>query len=86
MLAPPSPPKRALALLNAQLTEGAPLDLNVLERALLLADELPGLRATGSLQAGGKPGSTDVLLQLAPTPRLRPPPARSTTKTPAMPN
>lgn len=63
--------ERVLAMLNAQLPPGAPLNLNDLQRALLIAGELPGLTVAGSLQAGTDPGTTDVLLQVAIAPMLR---------------
>lgn len=62
---------RVQALLDAQLDANQPIDLARLERALLIADELPGVSVGGSLQAGALPGTTDVLVQTAPTPRLR---------------
>lgn len=42
------------------------LTLPVLERQILLVNELAGSRATLDLQAGDKPGSTDVVLALKP--------------------
>ncbi|MDQ2778271.1 MAG: ShlB/FhaC/HecB family hemolysin secretion/activation protein [Pseudomonadota bacterium] len=62
---------QAQGLVAAQLVPGEPLNLQTLQSALLLADDLPGVSVAGSLQAGTIPGSTDVLLQLAPTPRVR---------------
>jgi hemolysin activation/secretion protein len=62
---------RARRLVEAHLEPGTPLDLQAVERAVLLADELPGLRAAGSLQAGAAAGTTDVLLQVTPTPAAR---------------
>lgn len=61
---------RVEALLNAGLDAGQPMALARLERALLIADELPGVSVGGSLQAGVQPGTTDVLVQAVPTPRL----------------
>jgi hemolysin activation/secretion protein len=77
IVAPAEPPpaaslaNRARRLVEAHLEPGAPLDLQAVERAVLLADELPGLRAAGSLQAGAAAGTTDVLLQITPTPAAR---------------
>ena len=62
---------RVQALLAAALPTGEPLSLAKLERALLLADDLPGLSASASLQAGVVPGTTDLVLQLRATPLLR---------------
>lgn len=42
------------------------LTLPILERQILLVNELAGSRATLDLQAGEKPGSTDVVLALKP--------------------
>lgn len=48
------------------LTKGTPLALSVLERQVLLINELAGVRATLDLQAGDAEGSTDVVLALQP--------------------
>jgi hemolysin activation/secretion protein len=61
---------RVEAMLNAGLDAGEPLALGRLERALQLADELPGVNVGGSLQAGARPGSTEVQVQVAAAPRL----------------
>ena len=58
-------------LFDTSLPEDQPLNLLKLERALLIADELPGARANGSLQAGAATGTTDVLVQLSPGPAYR---------------
>ena len=62
---------RARRLIEAHFEPGAPLNLQAVERAVLLADELPGLRAAGSLQAGAEAGTTDLLLQMTRTPAVR---------------
>lgn len=62
---------RVQAMLDAQLGAGQPLNLLALERALLIADELPGAVVGGSLQGGAQPGTTDLLVQVAPAPRLQ---------------
>ena len=56
---------RLQAQLAVQLPSGQPLNLFALERALTLADELPGVRASGSMRASDSPGKTDVWIQLA---------------------
>lgn len=43
----------------------APLDNRALDRALLLADDLPGVSVAGTLVAGSKPGTTDILVREA---------------------
>lgn len=57
---------RAQALLQQSLPTGQPLSTAALERATAIADDLPGLHASSSLQAGTEPGTADVLLQLRP--------------------
>ncbi|BDT68712.1 hypothetical protein os1_28980 [Comamonadaceae bacterium OS-1] len=57
---------RVQAVLGHYLPAGQPLNLPALERALLLADDLPGVRVNGSLQASDIPGSTDVVVVLGP--------------------
>lgn len=56
--------ERVRAMLELALPADAPLSLPALERALLLADELPGVRLQGSLVAGAQEGSTDLLVTL----------------------
>nr|WP_315247432.1 ShlB/FhaC/HecB family hemolysin secretion/activation protein [uncultured Albidiferax sp.] len=56
---------RAQALLEYHLHPGQPLSVPALERALLLADDIPGVRVNGSLQASDIPDSTDVVVVLS---------------------
>jgi len=68
-----SPAKRvALAQIQngfeAQQKKGAPLNSNALDRALLLADNLPGVAVSGSLQEGVNASETDLMLKLADEP------------------
>lgn len=49
-------------------TPGAPLSAADLERGLLLASDLPGLKATGILEPGEKRGDTRLLLKVEDTP------------------
>lgn len=58
---------RVQALLAQQLPQGQPLGMPALERALLLADDIPGVHLSGSLQASDTPGSTDVIVALRPS-------------------
>jgi hemolysin activation/secretion protein len=44
--------------------KGEVLNLNALDRAVLIADELPGAAVTQSLQSGTKDGETDSLLNI----------------------
>jgi hemolysin activation/secretion protein len=46
------------------------LNMNALDRALLLADDLPGVAVTGTLAQGQQSGQTDLVLQLADEPWL----------------
>ncbi len=62
---------RVHALLAYHLPADQPLSLFALERALLLANDLPGVRVSGSLQASDSPGSTDLIVTLRPSERLR---------------
>ena len=47
---------------------GAPLNADAIDRALLLADDLPGVAVSGSLQEGTHARQTDLLLKLADEP------------------
>lgn len=47
------------------LETGQPYSLAELERGLLLANDLPGLRADGTLRAGRQPGTSDLALTVA---------------------
>lgn len=53
---------------EAQQAKGAPLNNNALDRALLLADDLPGVAVSGSLQEGANARETDLILKLADEP------------------
>jgi hemolysin activation/secretion protein len=60
--------RRVQGVIDAHVSSGQPLNLDALEHALLLANDVPGVRVSGSLQAASMPGSTDVLLQVSRTP------------------
>ncbi len=53
---------------DAQQKVGAPLNAAALDRALLLADDLPGVAVSGSLREGALPGQTDLVLKIADEP------------------
>ena len=55
---------------GAQQARGAPLNADALDRALLLADDLPGVTVAGSLAAGASERETDLILKLADEPLL----------------
>lgn len=54
---------RLRARLNAGLVPGRPLRQDVLERAVLLNDALPGISASARLRAGDAPGTTRVIME-----------------------
>lgn len=63
------PPQRVqladvLAGIAAQQPSGLPLNSVALDRALLLADDLPGVSVLGTLREGQQGGSTDLMLKL----------------------
>jgi hemolysin activation/secretion protein len=51
-------------IFNKQQAVGQPLNADALDRALLLADDLPGVSVSGSLVAGQKDGETGIALKL----------------------
>ena len=53
-------PDRIMHIIYPPSKEDEPLDLNRLERGILLANDLPGAGAGVQLIAGDKPGSTDI--------------------------
>ncbi|MDO8651220.1 MAG: ShlB/FhaC/HecB family hemolysin secretion/activation protein [Undibacterium sp.] len=53
---------------DAQQPKGAKLNANALDRALLLADDLPGVAVSGSLHEGANPRETDLILKVADEP------------------
>lgn len=58
-------PSDVMELFARQQAPGAFLNMNALDRALFLADDLPGVTAAGNLSEGSVPGQTDLLLQLS---------------------
>ena len=60
--------ERLLATVEAGQRRGAPLDATALDRALLLADDLPGVTVAGTLRAGREAGETELALQVADEP------------------
>lgn len=57
-------PDRVLDRVAAAQPRGEPLNTHKIERALLLLDDLPGITASGSLQAGDQVGETALALKL----------------------
>lgn len=52
------------AIIAAQQPAGQPLNTKSIDRALALANEIPGMSAEGSLRKGAQPGETELLLKL----------------------
>lgn len=63
-------PERVAAAVAALNPPGSAIDARTLDRALLLADDLPGVSVAGSLRAGEQAGQTDLLLSLSNKARL----------------
>jgi hemolysin activation/secretion protein len=61
-------PQTVLDIVARQQQSGQFINMNVLDRALLLADDLPGVAVTGTLAQGQQSGQTDLLLQVADEP------------------
>ena len=62
--------ERILGIFEYQQPAGTPLNLDALGRALLLADDLPGVTVSGSLTEGALEGQTNLVLQLADEPQF----------------
>lgn len=60
----PNTQAHVTALIEAQQKKGDPLNSKNLDRALALANDLPGLSAQGSLREGKEAGETELLLKL----------------------
>lgn len=61
---------QVLDMVSAQQETGKPLNTDDLDRALLLANDLPGVNATGALAPGQQEGQTDLILKLTDEARL----------------
>jgi hemolysin activation/secretion protein len=61
-------PGQVEAIFATQQAAGASLNAEQLDRALLLADDLPGITVAGSLAAGTREGETDLILKSADEP------------------
>ena len=60
----PNTQQHVTAIIEAQQRTGEPLNSKSLDRALALANDLPGMSAQGSLRQGQQPGETELLLKL----------------------
>ena len=59
---------RLLKGVEVQQALGQPLQANALDRALLLADDLPGVAVSGALRAGAREGETELIYKIADEP------------------
>jgi hemolysin activation/secretion protein len=57
------PASQIESIFSAQQSSGASLNAGRLDRALLLADDLPGVSVAGTLVAGTRTGETDLILK-----------------------
>jgi len=64
-------PDRIMNMIYPQSKENEPLDLNRLEKGILLANDLPGAGAGVQLMAGDKPGTTDIGVKIQNKKRLQ---------------
>lgn len=60
--------ERIESMIARQQTPGAPLNADAVDRALLLASDLPAVTVAGSLEAGAKPGETNLVLKFTDKP------------------
>jgi hemolysin activation/secretion protein len=60
--------ERLVKGITAQQAQGQPIRAEALDRALLLADDLPGVAVSGALRAGIRNGDTDLVYKLADEP------------------
>ena len=60
--------ERLLRQVESAQAKGQPLNAALVDRALLLLEDMPGVLATGSLQAGPDEGQSSLLLKLADKP------------------
>lgn len=60
--------EQILAFVTANQAQGEALNVNKIDRALLLLSDIPGVSANGNLIRGEAEGRTDLLLSLADTP------------------
>lgn len=63
-------PEQVERIIDRQLQPGQYLNTRALDRGLLLADDLPGVRVSGALEAGTEPGQTNVRITTADEPIL----------------
>lgn len=64
------PKEDVLQIFARQQEAGKFLNIHAVDRALLLADDLPGITVSGALAQGAQAGQTDLVLQMANEPGL----------------
>ncbi len=62
--------QQILNTIDAQQKTGQPVNAAALDRALLIADDLPGVIVAGSLREGARERETDLILKLADEPAI----------------
>jgi hemolysin activation/secretion protein len=60
------PDRQLVERIISKVKDKKPIDLRSLEQALLVLNDLPGMGATGSLRPGALPGSSELVVTLAP--------------------
>jgi hemolysin activation/secretion protein len=60
-----------LGYFSSQQGHGQPMQMDKFDRALLLADDLPGVTAAGALRPGAKAQETDLVLKLSDEPAMQ---------------
>ena len=63
-------PEEVVARIEAQQKVGAPLNADAVDRALLIAGDLPGISVTGDLREGAREGETELVLMVSNQPLL----------------
>ncbi len=61
-------PRLLQNIADSTVPEGSPATMKSLERAVLLANDLPGVTARGSLEPGNEPGSTRLVIKASEKP------------------
>jgi len=59
---------RALRYIEARQQPGEPINVDAIERAVMLLDDLPGVSAASTFREGKEEGETDLVLKLVDTP------------------
>jgi hemolysin activation/secretion protein len=64
------PDRNLVERIIATVKNKKPIDLTSLEQALLILNDIPSMGATGTLRPGALPGSSELLVTLAPPPTI----------------